>query len=200
MLTRASVLARQCRCAPALSASISSREFSSDGKVKEWIKHNYRHFNAATVVDAAEVVLEPLVAYCFRVCDLDTLLYILLQGWTNLLDNGGKMMLTMAGAMSTAEMGVSIAELIRQDKIHIISCTGANLEEDFFNLIAHNSYCRVPHWRSLSKQDEMDLLKQGFNRVTDTCIPEEVAMRRIESELLDLYKELCAKNEHVSRL
>ena len=51
---------------------------------------------------------------------------------------GGKMMVTLAGAMSTAELGISLAEMIRQDKVHIISCTGANLEEDIMNLVAHN--------------------------------------------------------------
>jgi hypothetical protein len=40
----------------------------------------------------------------------------------------------------TAELGVSLAEMIRQNKIHIISCTGANLEEDIMNLVAHTHY------------------------------------------------------------
>lgn len=133
---------------------------------------NYKHFNSATVIEAAE-------------------------GWNDLLDNDGKMFLTLAGAMSTAEMGISIAELIRQDKVHAITCTGANLEEDFFNLVAHDSYFRVPNWRTLSLQDEMDLLSKGYNRVTDTCIPEDKAMRRIETELLDVYSDLCSKGESV---
>ena len=54
------------------------------------------------------------------------------------------MLVTLAGAMSTAELGISLAEMIRQDKVHAISCTGANLEEDIFNLVAHNHYKRVP--------------------------------------------------------
>ena len=60
------------------------------------------------------------------------------------LDEGGKMMMTLAGAMSTAELGISLAEMIRQDKVQAISCTGANLEEDIFNLVAHDHYERVP--------------------------------------------------------
>ncbi len=139
------------------------------GAIKEFIKHNYRHFNAAALVDAAE-------------------------GWVNHLDGGGKMLLTMGGAMSTAEMGISIAELIRKDKVHAISCTGANLEEDIFNLVANKEYRRVPHWRALSAQDEQELYDGGYNRVTDTCIPEDEAMRKVEKPLIELWQE-CDKNK-----
>lgn len=100
------------------------------------------------------------------------------------LNCGGKMFLTLAGAMSTAELGVSLAEMIRRDKVHGISCTGANLEEDVFNLVAHDFYERVPNWRDLRPEDEQALLDRHMNRVTDTCIPEEEAMRRIESAIL----------------
>ena len=72
--------------------------------------------------------------------------------------------------MSTAELGISLAEMIRQDKVAIISCTGANLE-DIMNLVAHNHYKRVPNYRDLSPQEEWDLLENHYNRVTDTCIP-----------------------------
>ncbi len=130
----------------------------------KFMTKNFKHFNAATCVDAAE-------------------------GWFNLLENDGKMLVTMAGAMSTAEIGISLAEMIRQDKVHAISCTAANLEEDIFNLVAHNFYKRIPHYRYLSKEEDEALLKQHMNRVTDTCIPEEEAMRRIESKLFALWKE-----------
>ena len=133
-------------------------------KIKDFMKKNYKHFNAAVCVDAAEA-------------------------WIAHLDKGGKMVLAMAGAMSTAELGISLAEMIRQDKIHAISTTGANLEEDIFNLIAHTHYERVPHYRSLTTADEVALLNRGMNRVTDTCIPEETAIRRIESKVLDLWKK-----------
>jgi deoxyhypusine synthase len=132
--------------------------------VKEFIKHNYRHFNAAVVVDAAE-------AYCRH------------------LDQGGKMLLAMAGAMSTAELGLSLAEMIRQDKVHAICTTGANLEEDIFNLVAHNHYRRVPNYRNLTDDEELALRERGLNRVTDTCIPEEEAMRRIERQVLKYWQE-----------
>lgn len=136
--------------------------------IKTFIKENYRHFNAATVVDAAEA-------------------------WIELLDGGGKMLLTMGGAMSTAEMGVSVAELIRQDKVHALCVTGANLEEDVFNLVAHDSYVRIPHYRDLTTADEVALLERGLNRVTDTCIPEEEAMRKVERRLLDIWQQADAR-------
>ena len=143
---------------------------SNRGPISSFIKHHYRHFNAATLVDAAE-------------------------GYTAHLEKGGKMFMTMAGAMSTAELGVSLAEMIRQDKVHGISCTGANLEEDVFNLVAHDFYERVPHWRDLSPQQEQELLDRHMNRVTDTCIPEEEAMRRIESVILRQWLDADSKGE-----
>jgi deoxyhypusine synthase len=127
--------------------------------ITSFIKHHYRHFNAAALVDAAE-------------------------GYNKLLSDGGKMFVTLGGAMSTAELGLSLAEMIRQDKVHGICCTGANLEEDVFNLVAHDFYERVPHYRDLTPADEAKLLARHMNRVTDTCIPEMEAMRRIENEVL----------------
>jgi deoxyhypusine synthase len=132
----------------------------AQGTISSFLKKHYRHFNSAAVVDAAE-------------------------GYKKHLDGGGKMMVTLAGAMSTAELGQSLAEMIRQDKVHIISCTGANLEEDLFNLVAHDFYIRVPNYRDLSKQDEQKLYEKHMNRVTDTCIPEEEAMRRLEVALVE---------------
>jgi deoxyhypusine synthase len=105
------------------------------------------------------------------------------------------MMVTLAGAMSTAELGKSLAEMIRQDKIHIISCTGANLEEDIMNLVAHNSYKRVPNYRDLSPEEERELLDNHFNRVTDTCIPEEEAFRRLQQHLYDIWNKADKNNE-----
>jgi deoxyhypusine synthase len=129
------------------------------GPVSDFLKRHYRHFNAATLVEAAE-------------------------GYTRHLEKGGRMFLTLAGAMSTAELGVSLAEMIRQGKVHAITCTGANLEEDVFNLVAHDFYERVPDWRDLKPEDEQALLNRHMNRVTDTCIPEHEAMRRIEGVIL----------------
>jgi deoxyhypusine synthase len=120
----------------------------SKGPVSQFIQHHYRHFNAAALVDAA-------------------------KGYETHLLEGGKMLVSLAGAMSTAELGISLAEMIRQDKVAIISCTGANLEEDIMNLVAHSHYKRVPNYRDLSPQEEWDLLENHYNRVTDTCIPKK---------------------------
>jgi len=126
--------------------------------------HNFRHFNAAVVKDASEAYIAHL-------------------------KHGGKMFVTVAGAMSTGELGITLAEMIRNDKIHAIACTGANLEEDIFNLVAHDYYKRAPGYRYLTTKDEEDLLNNHMNRVTDTCIPEEEAMRRIERHLYEFWKK-----------
>ncbi len=138
--------------------------------VSQFIRHHYRHFNAAALIDAADA-------------------------YTALVDGGGKMLVSLAGAMSTAELGLSLAEMIRQDKVHIISCTGANLEEDIFNLVAHDYYERVPHYRDLTAADEQALLDRHMNRVTDTCIPEMEAMRRLETVMLDQWMKADAAGE-----
>ena len=103
--------------------------------------------------------------------------------------------MTLAGAMSTAELGLSLAEMIRRGKVHAICCTGANLEEDIFNLVAHDHYERVPHYRDLTPADEKALLDRHMNRVTDTCIPEGEAMRRIEHAVFALWGEAHRKGE-----
>lgn len=131
--------------------------------IRSFMEEHYRHFNAAATLDAA-------------------------KAYESHLDSGGTMLVTLAGAMSTAELGRSLAEMIRQGKVHAISCTGANLEEDVFNLVAHDHYERIPNYRDLTPTDEQALLERGLNRVTDTCIPEEEAFRVLERRLLDLWK------------
>lgn len=134
------------------------------GPITNFMLEHYKHFNAAALVDAA-------------------------KEYENQLAQGNKIMITLAGAMSTAELGKSLAEMIRQDKVHIISCTGANLEEDLMNLVAHSHYKRVPNYRDLSPSQERDLLDQGLNRVTDTCIPEEEAFRRLQKHVFELWQK-----------
>jgi len=138
--------------------------------VTQFIDHHFRHFNAAALKDAA-------------------------AGYQAHLRNGGKMLITLAGAMSTAEIGLSLAEMIRRDKVHAISCTGANLEEDVFNLVAHDHYVRIPNYRDLTPQDEAALLERHLNRVTDTCIPEEEAIRRIEKVILEEWQDADRRGE-----
>ncbi len=149
---------------PAPKVKRSSAASEKYAAVKEFITHHYRHFNSAVVIDAA-------------------------QAYVDHLDKGGKMFMTVAGAMSTAELGLSLAEMIREGKVHGICSTGANLEEDIFNLVAHDHYKRVPHYRNLSDKDELALRDKGWNRVTDTCIPEEEAMRRIERQVLTFWQK-----------
>lgn len=138
--------------------------------ISKFIEEHFLHFNAAALKDAA-------------------------IGYEKHLAEGGKMMITLAGAMSTGELGKSLAEMIRQDKVQIISCTGANLEEDIMNLVAHSHYKRVPEYRDLSPKQEWDLLEKGLNRVTDTCIPEEEAFRRLQKHIYEIWKEADEKGE-----
>ncbi|HPW44971.1 MAG TPA: deoxyhypusine synthase family protein [bacterium] len=142
---------------------------SKNSPVSDFIRKNFLHFNAATLLDAS-------------------------KAYKKHLDDGGKMMITLAGAMSTAELGISLAEMIRQDKVHAITCTGANIEEDIFNLIAHEHYKKIPHYRHLTPDDELELLKQKFSRVTDTCIPEHECMKKVEGILYKHWKNADATN------
>ncbi len=140
------------------------------GNISKFIEENFKHFNAAALIDASKAYVKHL-------------------------DEGGKMMITLGGAMSTAELGKTLAEMIRQDKVHIISCTGANLEEDIMNLVAHSYYKRVPGYRDLTPEQEWELLENGLNRVTDTCIPEEEAFRRLQKNILKQWKIAEEKGE-----
>lgn len=132
------------------------------GAISQFMERHYRHFNARETLAAA-------------------------KSYRDFTDGGGKMLVSLAGAMSTAELGVSLAEMIRQDKVHAISCTAANLEEDLFNLFAHDEYKVIEDWRALSAADEVQLQAEGYNRVTDTCIPETV-MRHMEQRLTEFWR------------
>lgn len=143
---------------------------ASKGPISKFMLGHFRHFNAATLVDAAKAYEEQLTI-------------------------GNKMMITLAGAMSTAELGKSLAEMIRQDKVQILSCTGANLEEDIMNLVANSHYKRIPEYRDLTSCQERELFDKGLNRVTDTCIPEEEAFRRLQQHIYEIWKEADEKED-----
>ena len=144
-----------------------------NGGVRGFVDRHFHHFNAGALRDCA-------------------------QSLDKFLNEGGRLMVTLAGAMSTAEIGRSLAPLIRAGKIHAITCTGANLEEDVFNLVAHSKYQRIRNWRNLSESDELELHEKGFNRVTDTCIPENEAIRHIEDKILEEWKSKSAfPHEHL---
>lgn len=138
--------------------------------VRDFIQRNYRHFNAGALSDCIESM-------------------------RTFLDNGGRLMITLAGAMSTAEIGKTLAPAIRSQKVHAICCTGANLEEDLFNLIARSDYERIPNWRDFSPSDDLDLHERGLNRVTDVAIPEQEAIRYVEKQMLELWKDAEAAGD-----
>ena len=138
--------------------------------VRDFIQRNYRHFNAGALSDCIESL-------------------------RTFLDNDGRLMITLAGAMSTAEIGKTLAPAIRSQKLHAICCTGANLEEDLFNLIARSDYERIPNWRDFSASDDLDLHERGLNRVTDVAIPEQEAIRYVEKQMLDLWRDAEAAGD-----
>ena len=137
--------------------------------ISKFMDHQFRHFNARETVAAA-------------------------RAWQDHLSGGGKMLLAMAGAMSTAELGISLAKMIRAGKVHAISCTAANLEEDIFNLVAHDEYRMLPNYRDLSPEDEVQLRDEGFNRVTDTCIPETV-IRHLEHNMTRFWSQAAEEGK-----
>ena len=138
--------------------------------IRDFIKRHYHHFNAGALADCAESLNE-------------------------FIENDGRLIITLAGAMSTAGIGRSLAPAIRAQRIHAICCTGANLEEDLFRLVASSSYEKVEDWRDFSAESDADLAERGMNRVTDVAIPEEEAIRYIEKPLLQLWKDAEAAGD-----
>ena len=138
--------------------------------VRDFIQRNYRHFNAGTLSDCIESIRQ-------------------------FLDSNGRLMITLAGAMSTAEIGKTLAPAIRSQKVHAICCTGANLEEDLFGLVARSDYERIPNWRELTPSDDLHLHERGLNRVTDVAIPEQEAIRYIEKQIMELWKDAEAAGD-----
>lgn len=127
---------------------VDERAFAPVGPITAFVDRHYRHYNAGVVGRASR-------AYIAHI------------------ESGRRMLVTLAGAMSTAELGISLAEMIRQGKVHAVSCTGANLEEDIFLMVGRETY-RHARWREMNAAEEQDLYDAGMNRVTDVCIPEAV--------------------------
>ena len=138
--------------------------------MRDFINKHFLHFNAGALANCSESLRE-------------------------FLEDDGRLLITLAGAMSTAEIGRSLAPAIRSQKIHAICCTGANLEEDLFRLVAAKHYEKIEDWRDFSAQDDEDLANRGMNRVTDIAIPEEEAIRYIEKPLLQLWKDAEAAGD-----
>ena len=138
--------------------------------VRDFIQRNYRHFNAGALSECIESIRQ-------------------------FLHNNGRLMITLAGAMSTAEIGKTLAPAIRSQKVHAICCTGANLEEDLFGLVARSDYEKIPNWRELTPSDDLNLHERGLNRVTDVAIPEQEAIRYIEKQMIELWKDAEAAGD-----
>ena len=138
--------------------------------VRDFIENNYRHFNSGVLADCASSL-------------------------RSFLEQDGRLMVTLAGAMSTAEIGRTLAPAIKAQRVHAICCTGANLEEDLFGLLARSSYESIGDWRQLTAQDETGLLERGMNRVTDVAIPETEAIRAVEGPLMALWEDAEAAGD-----
>ncbi|MBZ0150539.1 MAG: deoxyhypusine synthase family protein [Planctomycetes bacterium] len=138
--------------------------------ILEFITRNYRNFNSRATRDA-------LFAY-----------------WEH-IRSGGRMYWTLAGAMSSAQLGISLAPAIRAGLIHGISSTGANLEESLFRLVAHDHYKDFADYRYLTKQDDTRILAQRMRRVTDTSIPEDEAFRAVEKILVPMWQRATEQGE-----
>lgn len=130
----------------------------------EFVLSNYKNFNARATRDA-------LLAY-----------------WEH-IERGGKMFWAVAGAMSSAQLGLTLAPAIREGLIHGLSVTGANLEESLFRLVAHKSYKDFPEYRYFTKQDDTRILNERMRRVTDTSIPEDEAFRAVERFIVPMWKK-----------
>lgn len=113
----------------------------------------------------------------------------------NHLKNGGKIMVTIAGALSSFQVGVMLAELIRQDKVHIVSATGANHEESYYRYVAHSHYAYIPRYTELTPDQEAELRDAGLRRITDTFLPEDESVRIMEPHLLKMWQEAEKKGE-----
>lgn len=130
----------------------------------EFILKNYKNFNARATRDA-------LLAY-----------------WRH-IESGGKMFWAVAGAMSSAQLGIVLAPAIREGLISGMSVTGANIEESLFRLVAHHSYKDFPDYRYFTKEDDTKILKDRMRRVTDTSIPEDEAFRVVEKQIVPTWIE-----------
>ena len=143
---------------------------STEMPVLDFVLRNYKNFNARATRDA-------LVAY-----------------WRH-IEGGGRMFWAVAGAMSSAQLGITLAPAIRAGLIHGISCTGANLEESLFRLVAHDHYKDFPDYRYLTKGDDTKILNDRMRRVTDTSIPEDEAFRAVEKYIVPMWKQATEKGE-----
>jgi deoxyhypusine synthase len=138
--------------------------------ILEFVTRNYKNFNSRQLRDAT---------YAY---------------WEH-IRSGGRMYWAVAGAMSSAQLGITLAPAIRSGLVHGLSVTGANLEESLFRLVAHHAYKDFPEYRYFTKQDDTRILEQRMRRVTDTSIPEDEAFRAVEKILVPMWVEATKKGE-----
>ena len=138
--------------------------------ILEFVLTNYKNFNARQTRDA-------------------------LLGYWKHVQAGGRMYWAMAGAMSSAQLGITLAPAIRAGLIHGMSVTGANLEESLFRLVAHHGYRDFPDYRYLTKHDDTQILASRMRRVTDTSIPEDEAFRAVEQIIVPMWKSATERGE-----
>jgi deoxyhypusine synthase len=141
---------------------------ASELPILEFVLRNYKNFNSRATRDA-------LLAY-----------------WRH-IQNGGRMFWAVAGAMSSAQLGITLAPAIREGLIHGLSVTGANLEESLFRLVANHSYKDFPEYRYFTKADDTKILEDRMRRVTDTSIPEDEAFRAVEKYIVPMWKSASEK-------
>jgi deoxyhypusine synthase len=111
------------------------------------------------------------------------------------LDKGGKLVVTLAGALSSFQVGVTLAELIRKGKVHMVSATAANHEESYYRYVAHSHYAYIPRYTELTPEQEAELRDAGLRRITDTFLPEDESVRIMEPHLLKMWKDAEKKGE-----
>lgn len=111
------------------------------------------------------------------------------------LAKGGKLVVTLAGALSSFQVGVTLAELIRKGKVHLVSATGANHEESYYRYVAHSHYAYIPRYTELTPLQEAELRDTGLRRITDTFLPEDESVRIMEPHLLKFWRKAQKKGD-----
>lgn len=113
-------------------------------RMTDWLDRTFRHYNSKQLLEAA-------------------------KEYKSQIYSGRKMLVSIGGAMSTSEIGVTLAEMIRQGKVHAISCTGANLEEDVFMALGAYEPLKKD-WRSITAEEDTKIYEDGCARITDSIL------------------------------
>ncbi len=139
---------------------------------------------------AVSIFAESTLNHCNGGATLEAALWL-----KNHLKKGGKLVVTIAGALSSFQVGIMLAELIRKNKVHLISATGANHEESYYRYVAHSHYAYIPRYTELTPEQEAELRDAGLRRITDTFLPEDESVRIMEPHLLRMWQEAEKKGQ-----